>query len=319
MDKIIGILGFLGLLTIVGLILVTGVLKATCGSTTCQDESAVFSEVTEGEMVDWVEDVVDMFGDIYTIGTVILESNTSSNPSNITYQFDLAQIEGEVHRTANDGNRSRMRECPFVNNIVCPQVVLIPQNAQVLVNGYVLDGGVWSGNEVWFRVNYGGAIGYIHSLRLQPANTQHSQQVAIEPTIIVPTSPPIPTEIVEQNLPYQLIQSHDELISYSEGWVVQQHDIADDGYFLLNTSDTDQISFTFNGTHIEIVYIAGQSFGDFAIFIDDIDYGIVSTSSGRQLIPNQTSSVNNLSEGEHTLTLIPQNSVVAIDSFIVYP
>ncbi len=116
----------------------------------------------------------------------------------------------------------------------------------------------------------------------------------------------------------QIIESDSGLVVLSPGWVPVSAPGASGSTFVVNTSPDDSLTFNFSGTRIEIGYVAGEAFAPFVIQVDGQQIQTVAGGGQPEFQFHQRAVVDGLSEGLHTLQILPQNGVVAIDYFVTF-
>jgi hypothetical protein len=180
-----------------------------------------------------------------------------------------------------------------------------------------------------------------------PTNTPTRQ-----PTTAIPTNPPtlIPTTVVPTNTPTQmpttavptslptlvpptivpptlmpptttpqvgaLLESESPSVTRSVGWVSVSAANASGSSYLINTRANDNLTTTFAGVGVEIVYVSG-SFGTFNIEIDgQVVRTVTTTAADGEVYFNARARIDGLANAPHTLRILPASSAVAIDAIV---
>jgi hypothetical protein len=111
------------------------------------------------------------------------------------------------------------------------------------------------------------------------------------------------------------IESDDTRVVQAGSWAAQATPQASLGRYLYSGgSDADTLTLEFEGTSIEVIYVAHSSFAMFTIMIDGEAVRTVSATSGDSTFDNRA-VVDYLEPGKHTLQIVPVDGVVAIDAF----
>ncbi|MEQ9028538.1 MAG: hypothetical protein RLP44_07465, partial [Aggregatilineales bacterium] len=120
------------------------------------------------------------------------------------------------------------------------------------------------------------------------------------------------------NLQPLMVQGENGAITRSGAWTQENSQSAvGQAYLQSSTSGADTLTMTFTGTQVDVVYVAGQQYGTFVVEIDGQPMRGVNANA-TQTAFGQIASFTDLSEGEHTLRIIPLGgSPVAIDALIV--
>lgn len=116
-----------------------------------------------------------------------------------------------------------------------------------------------------------------------------------------------------------MVDVSSDLLVRDGGWNMVTGDQSAIGADYLTSSGgtTDALTLTFEGTSVDVVYVAGPQYGTFVIEIDGVAlYGI--NASAAQTIYGQIASVTDLASGTHTLRIVPLAGMpVAIDAIVV--
>lgn len=113
----------------------------------------------------------------------------------------------------------------------------------------------------------------------------------------------------------QVIESDDASVTQTGNWTSQSTASASGGSYLYSSgAETDTLTLNFTGTAIEIGYVEGPAFGDFAIEIDNnIVRSVVTTET--EINFDARAVVDYLDNETHTLRIIPVEGAIAIDAF----
>jgi hypothetical protein len=90
---------------------------------------------------------------------------------------------------------------------------------------------------------------------------------------------------------------------------------ASGGSYLINADPLGTLSVSFEGMTAAVTFVQGPSFGQFALEIDGVVQQVVNANAADYSFGQAI--LNGLSAGAHTLRVIPQAGVVAIDAFLV--
>lgn len=118
----------------------------------------------------------------------------------------------------------------------------------------------------------------------------------------------------DKNASVLRIESDDIRVMRQGDWQTLESPSASAGSYLINTSPNAGLSLMFSDTYIEIVYVAGPGLGTLAIEVDNTLIRTVNTAAP-SLSFNQSTSVNYLSGGIHTLRVYAVEGIIAIDAF----
>ncbi|MBI5930067.1 MAG: hypothetical protein HY862_12215 [Chloroflexi bacterium] len=114
----------------------------------------------------------------------------------------------------------------------------------------------------------------------------------------------------------QRIESDDPRVAQIGKWTVQSAPAASGGRYVYSTASTDDVlTLQFEGTSVEIVYQEGPSLGSFTVVVDDVAVRtVIATQSATAF--NRSTLINYLSDGPHTVQIVPIRGVIAIDAFV---
>lgn len=145
---------------------------------------------------------------------------------------------------------------------------------------------------------------------------------AVLPTDLPATTPApaiAPVELLVQNpAGERIIESDTAEVTRTAGWVAMSNPPgASGGSFLANTSAAETLTLQFTGTAVEVGYVENQAFGAFVIEVDGQPVQTVGASTEASFVFGRRAVVVGLPDTAHTLRIVPQNSVVAIDFFAV--
>ncbi|MEQ9031856.1 MAG: hypothetical protein RLP44_24285, partial [Aggregatilineales bacterium] len=120
------------------------------------------------------------------------------------------------------------------------------------------------------------------------------------------------------NLQPLMVQVENGAITRTGAWTQQASEGAvGQSYLQSSTNGTDTLTMTFTGTQVDVVYISGVEYGTFVVEIDGEPMRGVNANA-TQTAFGQIASFTDLTDGEHTLRIIPLGgSPVAIDALIV--
>ncbi len=157
--------------------------------------------------------------------------------------------------------------------------------------------------------------------------TPPAEPPVIEPPTEVPTEVPTetPTEIVPpvepptQEPPSTLltVESDDPAVVASGLWTAHDTAEASGGRYLYSSGSlTDSLTLAFTGTQVDVVFVMHPALGSFAIEIDGVQQQIVS-ATGAETVFGARTVVSGLSDGAHSLRIVPVSGTVALDAFAV--
>ena len=157
--------------------------------------------------------------------------------------------------------------------------------------------------------------------------TPPAETPVIEPPTEVPTEVPTetPTEIVPpvepptQEPPSTLltVESDDPAVVASGLWTAHDTAEASGGRYLYSSGSlTDSLTLAFTGTQVDVVFVMHPALGSFAIEIDGVQQQIVS-ATGAETVFGARTVVSGLSDGAHSLRIVPVSGTVALDAFAV--
>ncbi len=137
----------------------------------------------------------------------------------------------------------------------------------------------------------------------------------VPPTVVPPTIvPPTTTPGTPQN--GTLLESDNPSVTRSVGWVSVNAANASGSSYLINTRANDNLTTTFAGVGVEIVYVSG-SFGTFGVEIDgQVVRTITTTATDGEVYFNARARIDGLANAPHTLRILPSSSAVAIDAIM---
>jgi len=114
------------------------------------------------------------------------------------------------------------------------------------------------------------------------------------------------------------IESNDSAVGRGAAWqTMSQPSGASGGDYLINGIPNDSLSLIFQGNRIGIAYVQGPSFGSFLVEIDGTTVQTVNTNAPVYDFSAEF-TLAGLSDGKHTLRIMPVNGVVGIDAFDVW-
>ena len=117
-----------------------------------------------------------------------------------------------------------------------------------------------------------------------------------------------------------MVEAEHGEVQRSQGWVLYTMPVGASGAgYLVNTRPDDHLVVAFIGTAIDINYVENQAFGSFSLELDSQVVREVNTTGGDNFAFSQSVRLEGLTPGFHILRVLPQVSVVAIDSFVVDP
>jgi hypothetical protein len=114
------------------------------------------------------------------------------------------------------------------------------------------------------------------------------------------------------------IESDSPLVVKSGRWNFQARPAASAGGYLYSSGPDDALALTFSGTAVEVVYVAGPSFGPLAI---EVDGEVLRTVSTRSATPRyqRSATVAYLSPGPHQLRVYAAEGMIGVDAFVFDP
>ncbi len=140
------------------------------------------------------------------------------------------------------------------------------------------------------------------------AGVAQSQGEPVEtPTPSVPTTRRVST----------VIESDDPQVARNGKWSVQSAAAASGNRYVYSSGSTDDVlTLDFVGTSLEVIYVESRMTGTFTIMVDDVAVRTVVTT-GDVTEFNSRTLINYLSDGRHTLQIVPISGTVAVDAFVV--
>lgn len=142
---------------------------------------------------------------------------------------------------------------------------------------------------------------------LEVVDPQRPQETPFNPA---PTQPP--TGIAGLSL----LESDSSSVSAESAWTpMTQPAGASGGSYLINTDPLGTLSVSFEGMTAAVAFVQGPSYGQFALEIDGAVQQIINANAPDYSFGQAI--LNGLSAGAHTLRVVPQAGVVAIDAFLV--
>jgi glucose/arabinose dehydrogenase len=133
---------------------------------------------------------------------------------------------------------------------------------------------------------------------------------------------PLPTQTLTTitGTEMQTIESDDAKIMRTSGWVSYSNPPGSSGgSYLINTSASDTLTMSFVGTSVEVRYVQQKAFGSFVVLIDGSRMQVVNSRGNNAFRFNERVVISGLADQQHTLQIVPQNSVIAIDAIVVNP
>ncbi|MDX1990945.1 MAG: Ig-like domain-containing protein [bacterium] len=116
-----------------------------------------------------------------------------------------------------------------------------------------------------------------------------------------------------------MVDTTSGLMARSGEWTQTSGDVLayGDDYLTSGISGADTLTVTFEGTSVDVIYVAGPQYGSFIVEIDGA--GVLGVNaSATQTAYGQLASVTDLAPGTHTLRIIPLAGMrVAIDAIVV--
>jgi hypothetical protein len=115
-----------------------------------------------------------------------------------------------------------------------------------------------------------------------------------------------------------MVQSEAGQVARGGSWSTLSNERAVEQMYLSSSGSTaDTLTFAFIGTSADVVYLAGPGYGSFVIEVDGVVVRTVNANAVQESVGN-LASVSGLSEGQHTLRIVPLGGApVAIDALIV--
>jgi hypothetical protein len=165
------------------------------------------------------------------------------------------------------------------------------------------------------------------SAEFSAQNALFDTEPALEP-ILTPTPFPIetftPTVEITPSLtptidPYApvRIDASDAQVSLSGAWQSIEYPDANGGSYLISGAPDDSMGLIFEGTAISIIYFQHPAMGSFNVELDGVALGSVRETG--DVIRFRQVPISGLAPGFHTLRIIPAQSPVVIDAFVVNP
>ncbi|MBZ0315387.1 MAG: right-handed parallel beta-helix repeat-containing protein [Anaerolineae bacterium] len=114
-----------------------------------------------------------------------------------------------------------------------------------------------------------------------------------------------------------VIESDDPQVARDGKWSVQSTAAASGNRYVYSGGSTDDtLTLEFVGTSVEVIYVESRMTGTFTIMVDDVAVRTVVTT-GDVTEFNSRTLIDYLSDGHHTLQIIPISGTVAVDAFVV--
>jgi hypothetical protein len=114
----------------------------------------------------------------------------------------------------------------------------------------------------------------------------------------------------------RFIESDDNTVEQSGAWQSVALSSASGGSYLVNSAAADTLALSFDGTYLEVIYVAGPDFGDLAVEVDEQVLQTIDTHSG-QLTTDNHAVFDDLTEAAHQVKVYAVDGQVAVDAFSV--
>lgn len=85
-------------------------------------------------------------------------------------------------------------------------------------------------------------------------------------------------------------------------------------YLYASRARNNYLTFDFEGESLKVIYISGPKLGSFTIIVDGVAIRTVNTYSAATQY-GMYELIDYLSDGPHTVKIVPANGTVAIDAF----
>ncbi len=142
-------------------------------------------------------------------------------------------------------------------------------------------------------------------------NVQTGETQTIFATGLTPTVPALDSSALFE------VESDNPIIEQSGVWTAYATGVASGGRYLYSSgSSSDTLTMHFQGTQVQIVYVEHPALGDFAIEVDGVPMQVVDSTASNAVF-GVRASISGLSQGNHTVRLVPVNGTMAIDAFAV--
>ena len=114
---------------------------------------------------------------------------------------------------------------------------------------------------------------------------------------------------------WRLIESNDPIVARSGSWVnVNTANASGGSYLYASRARNNYLTFDFEGESLKVIYISGPKLGSFTIIVDGVAIRTVNTYSAATQY-GMYELIDYLSDGPHTVKIVPANGTVAIDAF----
>lgn len=115
----------------------------------------------------------------------------------------------------------------------------------------------------------------------------------------------------------RLIESNDALVTRTGDWQLESSAQASGDGYLVSIGNTDNaLELNFKGTSAEIIYAQLGTPASFTILVDEVAVRTIILPDDTTAL-NQQTVINYLTDGPHTLRIVPIEGTVAIDAFRV--
>lgn len=121
---------------------------------------------------------------------------------------------------------------------------------------------------------------------------------------------------VTQQVTTRVVQSDEQIVAREGAWSVQQTTSANGGSYVYASTPDDALTLEFEGTAVEIIFVSHSAFGMFTVLVDDVAVRTI-TTTGETAAYGQSTRIDYLTPGPHTLKIVPVKGTVAVDAFIV--
>jgi hypothetical protein len=115
----------------------------------------------------------------------------------------------------------------------------------------------------------------------------------------------------------QTVEAESAFVLRTGNWTVQPTGNASGGSYLYSSAPGDALQLIFSGSHLAVIFVQHPALGSFSI---ELDGAVVQTVSetGDQAF-GQRITLNNLSNGPHTVRIYAAQGTVTVDAFAVEP
>jgi secreted trypsin-like serine protease len=172
--------------------------------------------------------------------------------------------------------------------------------------------------QAWDRISLTIAIVTADSLpdlKMDNVSVQYNPSLSVSGTECESPSP-APPVLTAGNEGLRIEAEDTESVTQSGEWVHNESDAASANAYVFSGGNVDDtLSFTFEGTAITIVYVQHPGLGSFDVVVDGKVVETVTLTGVENF--GERAAIEGLSDGEHTVTIVPNEGVIALDAFLL--